>query len=76
MKQKEDRRKELDDCFKHEKYNNKEYLLELEKFLDRIDNVSDENLKLEIIGKVHRIENVVSNIAVDILEKMMRSKSE
>ncbi len=75
MKQKEERRKELDDCFKQEKYSNRKYLIELEKFLDRVDNVKDENLKLEIIGQVHRIENTVSGIAVDMLEKILESEN-
>ena len=75
MKQKEERRKELDDCFKQEKYSNRKYLIELEKFLDRVDNVKDENLKLEIIGQVHRIENIVSGIAVDMLERNLESEN-
>ena len=75
MKQKEERRKELDDFFKQEKYSNRKYLIELEKFLDRVDNVKDENLKLEIIGQVHRIENTVSGIAVDMLEKILESEN-
>lgn len=75
MKQKEERRKKLDDCFKQEKYRNRKYLIELEKFLDRVDNVKDENLKLEIIGQVHRIENTVSGIAVDMLEKILESEN-
>lgn len=75
MKQKEERRKELDDCFKQEKYSNRKYLIELEKFLDRVDNVKDENLKLEIIGQVHRIENIVSGIAVDMLERNFESEN-
>ena len=75
MKQKEERRKELDDCFKQEKYSNRKCLIELEKFLDRVDNVKDENLKLEIIGQVHRIENTVSGIAVDMLEKILESEN-
>lgn len=75
MKQKEERRKELDDCFKQEKYSNRKYLIELEKFLDRVDNVKDENLKLELIGQVHRIENTVSGIAVDMLERNLESEN-
>lgn len=60
---------DLKDYFEKEKYSNKEYLTELQNFLDRLDNIKDENLKLELIGKVHRLESIVCKIAVNILKE-------
>ena len=55
--------------FEREKYSDKEYLFELQNFLDRLDNVKDEDLKLELIYKLHKIDNIISKILVNIITK-------
>lgn len=55
--------------FEREKYSDKEYLFELQNFLDRLDNVEDEDLKLELIYKLHKIDNIISKISVNIITK-------
>ena len=50
------------------KYNNKQYLLELEKFLDKVDNVENEQLKEDIIFQMHRCDNVLTKICENMVE--------
>ena len=51
------------------KYKNKQYQIELEKFLDKVDNVKDENLRLEIIYQMHRCDNVLTQICENMVKK-------
>lgn len=69
-------RKEIQEFFEEEKYSNKQYLVELQSMLDKLDNIKDNNLKIEIIGKVHRLENIISTISVDLLDKLTRGETE
>lgn len=55
--------------FEKEKYSDREYLFELQNFLDRLDNIEDEDLKLELIHKLHKIDNIISKISVNIITK-------
>ena len=57
------------ECFENEKYTNKEYLFELQNFLDRLDNLENENLKKELIYKMHKMESIISRIAIDIINR-------
>lgn len=63
------RKKEISEYFEFEKYNNKEYLFELQNFLDKLDNVENEELRLELIYKMHRLENIISEISINIIGK-------
>lgn len=62
-------KKKIQVKFEREKYSNKEYLFELQNFLDRLDNVEDEDLKLELIHKLHKIDNIISKISINIISK-------
>ncbi len=42
---------------------NKKYLFELQKFLDLIDNVKEENLRKELIYQLNRFDKVITEIA-------------
>lgn len=55
--------------FEKEKYSDKEYLFALQNFLDRLDNIEDEELKLELIYKLHKIDNIISKISVNVITK-------
>ncbi len=67
-------RKEIQKLFEEQKYNNKQYLIELERILDKLDNINNERLKMEIIGKIHRLEYIVSTISVNLLEELTRTE--
>ena len=62
-------KKKIQVNFEREKYSDKEYLFELQNFLDRLDNIEDEDLKLELIYKLHKIDNIISKISVNIITK-------
>lgn len=57
------------ECFENEKYTNKEYLFELQNFLDRLDNLENENLKKDLIYKMHKMDSIISKIAIDIINR-------
>lgn len=42
---------------------NENYLKQLECFLDTVDNVKDEDLKIKIIFKMLRCDEILTNIA-------------
>lgn len=69
-------RKEIQELFEEEKYSNKQYLVELQSILDKLDNIKDNDLKIELIGKVHRLENIISTISVNLLDELTRGKTE
>ncbi len=45
------------------KNTNKKYLFELQKFLDLIDNVTDEKLRKELIYQLNRFDRTITEIA-------------
>lgn len=51
------------------KYKNKQYMIELQRFLDKVDNVEDEKLRLDIIYQMHRCDNVLTQLCENIVEK-------
>ncbi len=51
------------------KERNKEYLKEIQKFLDKADNISDENLKQDIIYQMLRCDSVLTKLAQEEIEK-------
>lgn len=62
-------KKKIQVNFEREKYADKEYLFAIQNFLDRLDNIEDEDLKLELIHKLHKIDNIISNISINIITK-------
>lgn len=67
-------RNEIQKLFEEEKYNNKQYLIELQSILDRLDNIKDEELKLKIIGKIHRLENIICTISINLLDELTNTE--
>jgi len=52
------------------KLQNKKYLLELEKFLDKADSIKDEAIKREIIMQMLKTDNELTLFAEEMFEKM------
>lgn len=44
------------------KYENKQYLVELERFLDKVDNIENEKLKEDIIYQMHKCDDILTKI--------------
>lgn len=53
------------------KEENQRYINAMQAFLDKVDNVNDENLKQEIIGKMLKCDKILTEIAI---EEMKRNK--
>lgn len=51
------------------KMKNKEYLLELQRFLDKADNIENEELKNDIISQMLKCDKVLTKIAQEIIEE-------
>lgn len=51
------------------KMKNKEYLLELQRFLDKADNIENEELKHDIISQMLKCDKVLTRIAQEIIEE-------
>lgn len=49
--------------WKNWKSNSKKYLLELEKFLDKVESIKDEEIRKEIIFQVLKIDNELTTCA-------------
>ncbi|MBR6504237.1 MAG: hypothetical protein IKT41_00700 [Clostridia bacterium] len=58
-------------CNKHWKENNKEYLWELQKFLDKAENIKDDELKRSIINQMLKCDKTLTKIAEDRINKIM-----
>ena len=54
------------------KNENKEYLFELQKFLDLADNIENENLRKLIINQMIKCDKCITNIAEGIFKKLMK----
>ena len=50
------------------KNENKEYLFELQKFLDLADNIENENLRKLIINQMIKCDKCITNIAEEYLK--------
>ena len=48
---------------------NKEYLKEIQKFFDKADNISDENLKQDLIYQMLKCDSVLTKLAQEEIEK-------
>ena len=51
------------------KEKNKKYLNAVQAFLDKVDNVKDEALKAEIIGKMLRCDEILTEIATEEINR-------
>lgn len=51
------------------KSNNKEYIYELQKLFDIVDNVLSEELKMDIINQMLKCENILSKIMENEIKK-------
>lgn len=51
------------------KMKNKEYLTELQCFLDRADNIKDEELKNDIIKQMLKCDKILTKIAEEKIEE-------
>ena len=56
------------------KNKNKKYLFELQKFLDLVDNIEDENLRKLIINQMIKCDKNLTNIAEGIFLKILNDK--
>lgn len=54
------------------KTNNKQYLFELQKFLDLADNIKDEKLKKNIISQMLKCDKYLTKIAEEELKNKER----
>jgi len=52
------------------KEKNEKYLFELQKFLDIAENIEDEKLKINIIGQMLKCDNILTELAEDIICKI------
>ena len=57
------------------KEKNKKCLNAMQAFLDKVDNVKDEKLRLEIIGKMLKYDEILTEIATKEINKYKNSKS-
>ena len=48
------------------KNKNKNYLCEMQKFLDKVDNIKDEDLKQEIIHQMLRCDSVLTSLSYEM----------
>ena len=51
------------------KEENKEYLKEIQIFLDKAQNIQDEELKLSIINQMLKCDRTLTNISENLFEK-------
>ena len=50
------------------KTNNSKYLCELQKFLDKVDNIDNENLKNDIIYQMLRCDDVLTTLSAEMFD--------
>ena len=54
------------------KNKNKKYLFELQKFLDLVDNIEDENLRKMIINQMLRCDRHITNISEEMFKELIK----
>ena len=57
-------------CRSKWKNENKQYLYELQKFLDLTDNIEDEKLRKQIVSQMLKCDKCVTNLAEEIFENL------
>ena len=53
------------------KMKNKEYLLELQRFLDKADNIENEELKNDIIEQMLKCDKILTKIAEEKIKSVV-----
>ena len=53
------------------KNENKRYLFEIQKFLDLVDNVENENLRKMLIDQMIRCDRYITGMAEDIFRQLI-----
>ncbi len=56
------------------KWKNKQYLFELQKFLDLADNIENEELRKTIISQMLKCDKCLTNISEEIFAKLEKIK--
>jgi len=51
------------------KEENKEYLNAIQVFLDKAENISNEKLKIEIIGQMLKCDKILTDLAIEEINK-------
>lgn len=51
------------------KEENKKYLNEVQKFLDKAENIKEEKLKEEIIGQMLKCDKILTELAIQEINK-------
>lgn len=51
------------------KIKNEKYLFELQKFLDKAENIEDDELKQSIINQMLRCDKILTELAEEMIEK-------
>ena len=69
------KKKEIYELIKNSNWKNlnKEYLFELQKFLDLADNIDNEKLRQEITNQMLKCDKCLTNIAEKILKKYLNN---
>lgn len=60
------------DHIKRQKKSNREYLFELQKFLDVVDNIHDTDLKNRIIAQMLKLEEALAKLIDDSIKKQAK----
>ena len=55
---------------------NKKYLNEVQKFLDKAENIKEEKLKEEIIGQMLKCDKILTELAIQEINKNKNSKND
>lgn len=51
------------------KEENERYLNAMQAFLDKVDNINDEKLRKEIIGKMLKCDKILTELAIQEIDK-------
>ena len=57
------------------KMKNKEYLTELQRFLDKVDNIKDGELKSDIIKQMLKCDKILTKIAEEKIQEFSIKKN-
>ena len=56
------------------KEKNKKYINAVQLFLDKAENIKEEELKTEIVGQMLRCDNILTEIAIQEINKYKKGK--
>ncbi len=58
------------------KEENRKYLNEVQKFLDKAENIKEEKLKEEIVGQMLKCDKILTELAIQEINKNKNSKND